>query len=290
MVIVAQPNPTKMKKRKKIGLALGGGGARGCAHIGVIKALREADIPIDFVAGTSIGAFIGGVFAKGKIEELEKILKKIRWQDVVKYFDPVIPKRGLFEGKKVVKLLEKIITEPDFKNTHIPCVAIATDLLSGKEIHLKTGNMINAIRASVAIPGIITPGKIKRRLMVDGGVVNPLPVNVVRDMGADIVIAVDLNHSFISEKRYANKQYEKSKLIKWLTPKRPNMIDIMESSVFMWQDQLTKKNLLIHKPDFLIQPKLGTTGVFDFHEAKKLIKKGYDETQKIIKKIKKASI
>lgn len=122
--------------------------------------------------------------------------------------------------------------------------------------------------------------------MIDGGVVNPLPVDVVRDMGADIVIAVDLNNSFIKEKRYSRQNFTKNKIVKWITPSRPNMLDIIESAVFMWQDQLTQKNLLAHKPDFLIRPELGTAGIFDFHEAKKLIKKGYDETQKIIKKIK----
>ena len=96
---------------KKVGLALGGGGARGCSHIGVIKALREADIPVDFVAGTSIGSLVGGVFAMGKIEQMEEILSKATWKDVVKHFDPVLPKRGLFEGKKVVKLLEKVFDD-----------------------------------------------------------------------------------------------------------------------------------------------------------------------------------
>lgn len=277
------------KKIKKVGLALGGGGARGCAHIGVIKALQEAGIPIDFVAGTSIGALIGGIFAMGKIEEAEKILEKIRWQDVVKYFDPVIPKKGLFEGKKVVKLLEKILTQPDFRNARIPYIAVATDLLSGNEVHLKNGNIIDAIRASIAIPGIITPAKIKHRYLIDGGVTDPLPVNVVRDMGADIVIAVDLNHSFIKEKRYSGERFGKNKLVKWLSPKRPNIIDVIESSVFMMQDQLTQKNLLEYKPDFLIQPDLGATGIFDFHKAKKIILKGYLQARKISKKIKKAS-
>lgn len=273
-----------MKKRLKIGLALGGGGARGCAHIGVINALEEAGIGIDFVAGTSIGSLVGCVYAAGRIKELERILDKVTWQKVLKQFDPVLPKKGLFEGKKVVKLLNKILDKPDFKNTQIPCVAVATDLLTGKEIRFDRGNMVDAIRASIAIPGIITPAVIKKRYLMDGGVVNPLPVDVVRAMGADIVIAVDLNHSYISKNRYRREE-KKSELIKWLKPERPNMIDIIESAVFMWQDKLTQKNLEVSKPDYLIRPKLGTTGVFDFQDASKLIEIGHRETQMIFKKL-----
>lgn len=276
----------KKIKNKKIGLALSGGGARGCAHIGVIKALEEAGIKIDYVAGTSIGSLIGAIYAMGKIDELEKILKALTWQKVIKYFDPVMPKKALFEGKKIVKLLERIIPGADFKNTSIPFIAIATDLLTGKEIRLQKGKLINAIRASIAIPGIITPAKINRRELIDGGVINPLPVNAVHDLGADIVIAVDLNHSYLSENRYAKKQKGFEKIIKWATPERPNMIDIMESALYMWQNQLTLKNLETDRPDFLIRPQIGTTGIFDFHEAKKLIAEGYRKTKKIIPEIK----
>jgi len=265
---------------------LGGGGARGCAHIGVINALQEAGIPISCIAGTSIGAAIGGIYAKGKLDELKSVLIKTRWQDVVKHFDPVIPKQGLFDGKNIIKLLKIILPNPYFKNIQIPFTVVATDLLTGKEIHIKDGNIVKAIRASVAIPGIITPYKLNNKYLIDGGVTNPLPANVVKNMGADIIIAVDLNHSFIKEKRYSGHSIKNNKLVQWLTPKHPNIIDVIESSLFMMQDQLTQKNLLICKPDFLIQPDLGTTGIFDFHEAKKLIKEGYDQTKKIIKLVK----
>ncbi len=277
----------KQKRIKRVGLALGGGGARGCAHIGVIKALREADIPIDFVAGTSIGAIMGGVLAIGKIEEMEKVLRNVKWQDVAKYFDPAIPKKGLFHGKKVVKLIERIIGKREFDEAQIPFVAVATDLISGQEVHLKSGSIIDAIRASIAIPGIITPFKKNRRHLVDGGATNPLPTNVVRNLGAEVVISVDLNNSFLNEKRYHGKHFTKIKLVNWLTPDRPNIIDIMESSVFIMQNQLTQKNLEIDKPDFLIQPDLGPAGIFDFQKSKKLIDEGYKEAKKHIKEIKK---
>ncbi len=279
------------KKRKKIGLALGGGGARGCAHIGVIKALQEAGISIDCVAGTSIGSFIGGVFAAGDFEKLERILLETKWKDVVKHFDPVIPKKGFFEGKKFVKLISQIIPNPNFKDSRIPYAAIATDLLSGEEVVIKSGNIVKAIRASVAIPVIVTPAKIGNRHLIDGGVVNPLPVDVVQKMGADIIIAVDLNRKFVTEKKKAKSQKSKKiplqgKIANWITP-YPNIIDVVENSIFLMQDQLTQKNLLNHKPDFLIQPNLGSAGVFDFHKAKRMIDEGYQQTQKIIPKLKK---
>jgi NTE family protein len=152
-------------------------------------------------------------------------------------------------------------------------------------VHIKEGKAVDAIRASIAIPGIITPLKLKNRYLIDGGVTNPLPVNVVRKMGADIIIAVDLNHSFLKERRYSRRSYQKNALVKWFTPDRPNIIDVIESSIFVMQNQLTQKNLMVHKPDFLIQPNLGTTGIFDFHEAKRIIREGYDQTIKIIPKI-----
>ncbi|MBN2096235.1 patatin-like phospholipase family protein [Candidatus Peregrinibacteria bacterium] len=278
-----------MGKRKKIGLALGGGGARGCAHIGVIKALNEAGIPIDRIAGTSIGSFIGGVYVAGDISELESYLLKIKWKDVVKHFDPVIPKKGFFEGKKICELIGKLLKHKTFQGNKIPFRAVATDLFSGKEVILKTGNMTQAIRSSIAIPGIFTPVKKGNVYLIDGGVVNPVPINVVRDMGADIVIAVDLNHNFIREKMATKRSYgkEKGRIYKWLTPTHPNIIDVIENSVYMMQDKLTEKNLLIHQPDFLIRPTLGSASIFDFHKAKGLIEEGYQKTRLQIPRIKK---
>lgn len=266
---------------KKIGLALGGGGARGCTHIGVIKALMEAKIPIDFIAGTSIGSFIGGVYSAGDIKKLEEFLMKIKWKDVVKYLDPVLPKRGLFEGAKFRKIIDQLIPKPDFQYARIPYIAVATDLSTGKEVRIKIGNIADAIRASIAIPGIFTPFKKGNQYLVDGGVVNPLPVSVVRDMGADIVIAVDLNHSFLKEKSKVKKPSE-NKFLKWVTPDWPTIVDVMENSIFMMQNKITQKNLMLYKPDFLIQPKLGGSSIFDFHHAKKLIDVGYQITKKQI--------
>jgi NTE family protein len=273
-------------KRRTIGLALGGGGARGCAHVGVIKALAEANIPIDFIAGTSIGSFVGGVYSAGDIKALEEFLLKIEWKDVVKYLDPVMPKRGLFEGAKFRKIIDQLIPKSDFKYARVPYIAVATDLLTGKEVRIKSGNIADAIRASIAIPGIFTPFKKRNQYLVDGGVINPLPVSVVRDMGADIVIAVDLNHSFMKEKPVP-KNTDQSKFLKWVTPDWPTIIDVIENSMFVMQDEITQKNLIVNKPEILIQPTLHASSIFDFHQAKKMIDAGYAITKKQIPNIRK---
>ena len=227
----------------KLGLALGGGGARGCAHVGVIKALTLAGIPVDYIAGSSIGSVVGGVFASGDMEEFENYLLQISWMDVVKHFDPGVPYQGLFRGHKVVKLLDKLITHKKFSELNIPLTVVATDLETGEAVHINRGKVIDAIRASIAIPGIFTPFKKGDQFLIDGGVVNPMPVDVVRHMGADVVIGVDLNHEYIKEKLRSKKkrQMARNNIIEWLTPERPNIIDVIESSVFMMQNQITEK-------------------------------------------------
>lgn len=274
---------------KKLGLALGGGGARGCAHVGVIKALTEADISIDFISGSSIGAVVGGVFASGDLEAFEKYLLDITWKDVVKHFDPGVPNQGLFKGNKVVKLLEKLISHKKFSQLSIPLIVVATNLETGEAVHIKRGSLIDAIRASISIPGIFTPFKQKSRFLIDGGVVNPMPVDVVCDMGADVVVGVDLNHQYILEKMRSQKKQKmaKNNIIEWLTPERPNIIDVIENSVYMMQNQITEKNISMNPPDILIRPALASANIFDFHKARSMIKVGYEKMKKEIPALKK---
>jgi NTE family protein len=262
---------------KTIGLALGGGGARGCAHVGVIKSLLSAGLRIQFVAGTSIGSVVGGIFASGDLESFEKYLLDVKWTDVVKHFDPGVPYRGLFKGNKVVKLLNRLITHKQFKDLAIPFTAVATNLETGEEVRLNQGKVIDAIRASIAIPGIFTPFKKGHRFLIDGGVVNPVPVDVVRQMGADVVVAVDLNHEFIKEKLRSRKRkhLEKNNIVEWLTPDRPNIIDIIENSIFMMQNEITEKKMKSNKPDILVRPELNSARIFDFHKAGNLIGEGF---------------
>ncbi len=272
---------------KTLGLALGGGGARGCAHIGVIQALEEANIEISYVAGTSIGSIIGGIYCNGNLNEFSDFLRGLNLIQIIKYLDLAKFGKGLMEGKRLEELLKKYITKSNFNKSKIPYSAVATNLFSGNEVVIKNGKVIDAIRASIAIPGIFSPAYIEGKYLVDGGVVNPLPVNVVKEMGADIILAVDLNYSFIQEKYNQKKKDKKSIWHKWFSSDKPNIIECIENSIFIMQDQITKKNLAKYPADFLIRPDLAEAKIFDFHRATAMIEEGYQQTKKMIREIKK---
>lgn len=180
----------------RVGLALGSGGARGWAHIGAIRALQEANIPVQCVAGTSIGAFVGALYAADALDELEDFALDLDWKMVVSLLDVVFPTRGLLDGEKVYDLLTENLLDLCIENSTIPFCCVATDLTQGREVRLTEGCMVDAVRASISIPGVFTPVKIDDRFLVDGGLVNPVPVNAVRDMGADIAIAINLNRPY----------------------------------------------------------------------------------------------
>lgn len=192
-------------ERPKIGLALGSGGARGLAHIGVIKVLEENNIPIDFIAGSSIGAMVGGFYAAGlSIQEIEEIALSTDWRKVFStLFEPSF-KKGLIGGEKVKTFIENYINGKSFETCKIPFVAVATDLKTGEVAVLKSGEMASAMRASISIPLIFKPVEIDGRILADGGLSAPVPVEIARNMGADIVIAVNL------DKHYYDKHWSPS--------------------------------------------------------------------------------
>jgi NTE family protein len=300
-----------VKKQKKIGLALGGGSARGWAHVGVIRALMEAGIPIHCIAGTSIGSVVGGYFASGSFSELETMAERVEWSTFLKYLDVVLPRQGLIEGKKILSLFGRTLKTKTIENLSIPFCAVAADLVTGEEIQIRKGNLADSMRASISIPGILSPLKKSGRWLVDGGVVNPVPVSAARKMGADIVIAVDLNHDFSQKglhlvpnvkkgagrhegswveemKRHARDASEsmKLKLKEWTIGNDPVIFDSIGWSVNIMQDQITQKNLLTEKPDFLIRPRLGPIRAFDFHLAQPMIEEGYLQAKKILWRLK----
>ena len=196
-----------LEKQVTIGLALGSGSARGLAHIGVIHALEEAGITVDLVAGTSIGALIGSVFAAGKLEAIEQDYMQFDWKKIAYFMDMVFPRSGLIDGEKVSNFILNYIQADSIENLPIPFQAVATDIGTGEEHIFKQGDIVEAVRASISAPGIFTPVRSGNRILVDGGLVNPVPVSVVKSMGADRVIAVDLNHDIVSGKSpIANNQ------------------------------------------------------------------------------------
>lgn len=183
----------KETKRPKIGLALGGGSAKGLAHIGVIRTLEKNNIPIDFIAGTSIGAMVGGFYAAGlDTEKIEKIAEEIDEQKIFSFLDPNL-KGSLIKGEKIEKFIESHIDGKKFKDCRIPFSAIATDFKKGEAVVLNEGKMTTAIRASISIPLVFKPVEIGGKTLVDGGLSVPVPAEIVKNMGADLVIAVNLS-------------------------------------------------------------------------------------------------
>ncbi len=181
------------EKRPKIGLALGSGGSRGLAHIGVIKVLEENNISIDCIAGSSIGAMVGGFYVAGlSTEKMEKIVVEADWRKMFSLFDPYL-KQGLIGGEKIKTFIDGYVDGKKFEDCKIPFTAVATDLKTGEVVTFNTGEMSQAIRASISVPLAIKPVEINGKILADGGLSAPVPVQIVKNMGADIVIAVNLD-------------------------------------------------------------------------------------------------
>jgi len=182
-----------MPKPPTIGLALGSGSARGISHIGVIRGLQEAKINIDVVCGSSIGSLVGGAFAAGKLDIMEEILRKLSWSEFLQFMELPLPRSGLIEGDKVAAYMRERLGDMNIEDLLIPYGAVATDLTSGQEVWLQKGSLIDAVRASISMPGMFTPAKRESMLLADGGLVNPVPVSLCWALGAKIVIGVNPN-------------------------------------------------------------------------------------------------
>ena len=200
------------KKKNKVGLALGSGAARGLAHIGVLKLLKEKNIPIDMIAGSSMGALIGACYARrGEITDLEEIVLKIDWKQLAQLADPNLALffKGVIHGRKVKELLKAVIGNVEFKDLKIPLAVVATDVNTGDEVVMKEGSVIDAVRASISIPAIFMPVKLRDRFLIDGGIVNPVPVSVVKNMGAAFVIACNVIHKPQKRKSFSSTKRQK---------------------------------------------------------------------------------
>ena len=221
---------------KKIGLALGSGAARGWAHIGVINALEELGVRIDCVAGTSIGALVGSAYAGGKLKALEDITLKLDRRMLLSFIDPGFSNSGLIDGGRLAEFIRENVDIGDIEKFPVSFRAVSTDILRGEEVVIDKGDVIEAIRSSISIPGIFTPVKSGDTLLVDGALVNPLPVSVARDMGADFVIAVDVN--------YGTQEFpgvkEKKKLKIPSTESRSEEDDVEYTPDTPWEKMLAK--------------------------------------------------
>ncbi len=306
--------------RPGIGLALGSGSARGLAHLGVIRAIEDAGIEIDFIAGTSMGALIGAIHAAGKLDELEATFLTFDWKKTASFFDVVLPKSGLLDGARVSALVRAHIHADRIEALQKPFAAVATDIVNGEEIVIRSGDVIEAVRASLSVPGIFTPVRSNGHILVDGGITNPVPVSVARDMGADIVIAVDLNREIIAGKNLkplltrkeedaaedgvsgmfsrwvddyrlsmsdirhkllAGDNPASAQFRKWASAEPlPSIFEVLLAAINIMETHITQTRLRLDRPDVVIQPPLGHIRFLEFDRAEEIIAIGYEHTQR----------
>jgi len=290
------------KKGLKFGLALGSGSARGLAHVGVIQILEAYHIPIDIIAGTSIGSVVGSLYAAGaSIDQLEEAALSIKKSTTLFLIDPALPHSGLISGKKIEEILNDLaLKDKTFDDLKIPFAAVATDIESGTEVILNQGKVIDAVRASISIPGIFTPVKYQDYYLVDGGVVDPVPVDVVQKMGADIIIAVSLAKIspyttvlIINKETGSLEEVEKSSILQQKiaqvksTFEGPNIVEVISQSIDIMEAKITDQCL--EGADVVIVPfGIKDINLFDFDKAEMLIKGGIMATMINISEIKRA--
>ena len=256
-------------KKNKIGIALGGGAARGYAHIGVLNAIDELNIPISYVSGTSIGSFIGALYTSGNLKTFENEVRSRNsfMKDVLFKLDPVFPKLSIMNGNEVIKIFKELTDIRTFEELEIPLTTVATDIINNKKIESSKGDIINAIKASIAIPGVLTPTYVNENLCVDGGLIDPVPLQSIVDMGSDITLAVNLYGLQSSEKN--DNKY--------------NIVDIVDRSAKIILNNVTHLSFKNNEPDILIEPPIDQFKGWDFHRSNELIEIGYDTAKKILK-------
>ena len=265
--------------RKKVGLALGGGTARGLAHIGVLTVLEKEGIPIDLIAGTSAGAIFGSLYAQGKdASEIKELALDLERYKLARFIDLSLPKTGFIKGQKIKDLLVSFIGgDIRFSDLKIPFACVATDIGTGEEVVIDRGSVPEAVRASISIPGLFTVVKRGGRYLVDGGLVTPVPVALVKRMGADFIIAVNVIPDVADRVHRVAKEGTKDF-------KAPNIIHIIVQSIYIGTYSLARSNL--EGADIVIEPKVAHIGAGDFHHAEECILQGELAAQSSVPEIK----
>lgn len=247
--------------KKRIGLALGGGGARGLAHLGVYERLTELGIPLHCIAGTSIGAIAGAIIASGNVDKALDWCSAPDWKKFPGLMlETHFTAKAITSGRRIERLLAELIGTQSFDGLNLPFGAVATDLNTGDEVVMRDGDLLSAVRASMSIPGVFLPVERGGRVLIDGQIVNPVPVSVCRAMGADTVIAVDINPP--------NPPSGARSL------DRLSIIDIIGGTFTILNCELTKRVLSENPPDALICPAVGGVLALDFRHAERLVEIG----------------
>ncbi|MGY2049933.1 patatin-like phospholipase family protein [Methylobacterium sp. JK268] len=306
--------PQPRYRRPKLGLALGGGAARGWSHIGAIEALEEAGLTIDVIAGCSIGAAVGACHAGGKLPALKEFALSLTKRRVMGLLDFHLSGSGLIAGERLRHLLERDLGGQRIENLPVTFATVATELGTGHEIWLTRGPVVEAVRASYALPGIFDPVKIAGRWLMDGALVNPVPVTVARALGADVVLCVNLNGDIrirgtviqahggdesvveaaaaeavetLTEAPRRWPRLRPQKTVKpRLDPGMPGGIaSVMVDAFNITQDRISRSRLAGDPPDVMINPKLAQMGLFEFHRAEECIELGRQAARKMLPEI-----
>jgi len=284
--------------KQSVSLVLSSGGARGVAHIGVIEELERQGFEIKSIAGSSMGALVGGIYASGNLKVFRDWMCMLDKRAVFNLVDFTLSTNGLVKGNKIIKELKKIVPDVNIEDLPVSFAAIATDIRSKQEIVFEKGNLFEAIRASISIPSVLKPCRVDRMVLIDGGVLNPIPINRVKRSKNDLLIAVDVNFPISSEKQAEGKKSSnqekielsyyssmKSKMLSFL----PNVKDyqynyytLISKSASLMIQQISEMTTEIYKPDILIRIPMNSYGPFHFHKSEEIIKAGEIATQKAL--------
>ena len=298
--------------RARIGLALGGGGARGWAHIGVLDALKDAGIEPDIVCGTSMGSLVGAGYVTGRLSVLKDWACSLTSRGMVGLIDLRLKGGGLIDGDEIVALLNRLGIATLIEQAAKPFAAVATSLITGREIWLRTGPIVEAVRASIGIPGIFSPVKHGDDWMLDGGLVNPVPVSVCRALGAEIIIAVNLGSNLVGRRFQAADESKEgatsvpvrpelvARLLEQVpqtwrdqvaqiaprllpeTAMMPGYFEVLANSLNIMQDQISRARLAGEPPHVMLTPRMGQIGPFEFYRAAEAIAEGRASVQEAL--------
>jgi NTE family protein len=309
---------TKVKK-PRLALVFGSGAARGWAHIGVLHELADMGVQPDLVVGSSVGAVVAGAYASGNLEHFEEWISGLGRFDIIRLLDAKMTGGGFLQGNALMKAIRQRIGDPQIQDLEIPFACVATELGSGREVWMREGSLLDACRASIALPGMFAPYRYAGdRLLVDGGLVNPVPVSLARALGGDAVIAVNLNgdligrHFFVhtetgeadeeeSERELAEIEEKDTVVSKWAARMKagfgvrldsyisslrrkespdPGLFDVIAGAVDIMQDRITRSRMAGEPPDVQITPRLSHIGLMDFDRAEESIAEGRAATRR----------
>lgn len=306
MTVDATQSATLNHADARIGIALGSGSARGWAHIGVLRALAEIGVYPGVVAGSSIGSLVGAAYASDQLDLLESWVNNLSWKDILAYLDLSLLRGGLIQGGKLMEFARQHLGELEIQSLPISFGAVATELNTGREIWLREGVLLDSIRASIALPGLIAPFQLDGRWLMDGGLVNPVPVSLCRAMGAEVIIAVNLNGDIVGKhlkqknrETYRQKKNDREDADIWdrisnqitisfdeqkdvflsrlLGGSRdtPGLFDVMASSINIMQDRITRSRMAGDPAEVMLAPRLSSLGLMEFDQADIAIDEGY---------------